>query len=798
MLAPCRSSSPRHPRSIWAVTLAVSVILRATVASAQIGWADRVDTFLGTSPSVSVPLVSADASGNVTAVWSQLTSTGQEVVRAARFVRAAGAWSGSIDLSSAGTLQSAGFPDLALNDAGDGMAVWMQGPGAVRAAAYAAATGSWSPAMDVSPSGAGPVVAIAANGDAVALWTGPAGAGTVIKAARYSAALGSWSAETDISGPNASAPRVAVDPAGAVVAVWLRSDGAQTTVQSARTAGAVWGSVVDLSAAGQSVGSPHLTIAASGDVFAIWPLFIDSTTAVVQAARYPAGDASWGQAVDVSAAGQEASDPQIAADPAGNAVAVWKLDGRIQSASYRAATGAWSRALDLAIVGQFVSRPAIGVDHAGNASAVWYVGGTYTLQTARRTAAGEWTTTILPVNRALDARVAVDPFGNATVIWRRLDLSLTMTVLTTQWRATPVAPAITEAVPGNGTLTLAVTTPPAELGFANTNYEYSIDDGASWTARSPASADPLIAVTGLANGVTRAVRVRGVNVAGPGAPSAPVACTPDVAPRAPTGLVAVSIVGRLVTLRWAPAADSVPPSGYVVEGGVLPGQVLATLPTGGTAPTFTFSAPSGAFYVRLHAIAGVERSGPSNEIRIGVNVAAPPSAPAGLLGVADGAVLSLVWQPTHEGGAATGFVLDVSGALSGSLVLPAGDRFAYPAVPPGTYHLAVRAVNGAGSSAPSNSVTLTFPGSCVPPAAPSTFSAAASGRTIFASWTPPAAGTAATGYVLIVAGALSGSFSTTGLALSGAVAPGSYTLTAVAANACGISPGTAPQTVIVH
>jgi hypothetical protein len=532
-------------------------------------------------------------------------------------------------------------------------------------------------------------------------------------------------------------------------------------------------------------------------VLAIWTQGT-GTAMTVQAARDATGAGAWTAAVNLSAAGPDASDPQIAADPAGNAVAIWKLAGRIQSASYSAGGGNWTGAIDLATVGDVVSRPQIGLDQAGNATAVWYVGGMYTLQTGRRTAAGAWSTTTLQVNRALDPRVAVDPAGNATVIWRRLDLSLTMSVLSTRWRATPVAPAITEAVPGNGTLTITVTAPQADAGFANTNYEFSLDDGATWTPRAPASPVSPLVITGLANGVTLTVRLRGVNVAGPGAPSAPVSRTPDVAPRAPTGLVAASIAGNVVTLRWVPAADSVPPTGYVVEGGVFPAQVLASLPTGSTAPTFTFAAPSGAFHVRLHAVAGVHRSGPSNEIRIGVNVAAPPSAPTGLLGVADGAALSLVWQATHEAGAATGYVLDVSGALSGSLPLPVTDRFTYPAVPPGTYHLAVRAVNGAGSSAPSNSVTLTFPGACVPPAAPSTFSAAVSGRTIFASWTPPAAGAAATGYVLIVTGALSGSFSTTGLALSGGVGPGSYTLTTVAANGCGISPSTAPQTVIVH
>lgn len=774
--------------------LAGSLLLSITAARAQTGWTDRVDTFLATSPSVSVPLISGDASGNVIAVWSQLTASGQEVVKAARFVKSADAWASANDLSSAGTSQSAGFPSLAVNVAGDAMVVWQQGMSVVRAARYSAALDLWSPAIDLSPWGISPVVALAASGDAVALWTG---ANAVVKAARYSAALDSWTPETDVSGPNAHSARVAVGPAGEAVALWLRSDGVHTMVQTARApAGNVWGSAVDLSAAGQSAASPQVAVAASGLVMAIWTRG-SGTAATVQAVRGAMDTGAWSPVVDISAAGG-ALDPQIAVDPSGNAVAVWRFDSRIQAASYSASTNHWSAALDLADVGQVVSRPHVGLDDAGHASAVWYVGGMYTLQTARRTSTGVWSTTVLPVNRAMDARVAVDPVGNATVVWRRLDLSLTLTVLSTRWRAAPEAPRITEAVPGNGTLTLAVTTPPAETGFANVNYEYSIDDGTTWAARSPASPSSPLVLSGLVNGTTLTVRLRGVNVAGAGAASAPVSRTPALAPAAPVGLVATSIAGNIVSLRWAPPVDSVPPSGYVVEGGLLPAQVLASVPTGSTAPTFTFTAPTGAFYVRLHAVAGAARSGPSNEIRIGVNLAAPPSAPTGLLGVADGSALTLVWQETFEGGAATSFVLDVSGALSGSLVLPRSDRFAYPAVPPGTYHLAVRALNAAGSSPRSPAVTLTFPGACAPPATPSAFSAAVSGHAIFASWTPAAAGAAATGYLLMVTGDLTGTFPTATLSLSGAVAPGSYTLRVLAVNACGASPATEAQTVIVH
>ena len=47
--------------------------------------------------------------------------------------------------------------------------------------------------------------------------------------------------------------------------------------------------------------------------------------------------------------------------------------------------------------------------------------------------------------------------------------------------------------------------------------------------------------------------------------------------------------------------------------------VAASLPTGSATPTFTVTAPSGAFYVRIHATGLGGRSPASNEIRIFVN-----------------------------------------------------------------------------------------------------------------------------------------------------------------------------------
>lgn len=266
----------------------------------------------------------------------------------------------------------------------------------------------------------------------------------------------------------------------------------------------------------------------------------------------------------------------------------------------------------------------------------------------------------------------------------------------------------------------------------------------------------------------------------------------------PAGLVAHSIVGNVVTLRWTIAAAGPAPTGFVLEGGVTPGEVLGSFPTGSAVPTYTFTAPTGSFYIRLHALNGTERSAASNEIRIHVNAPAPPSAPAHLLGLVNGSTLALAWTNTYAGGAPTSLVLDVTGSIATSIALGVSDGFDFAGVPDGTYTLSLRAQNGSGSSAASNAVTLTFPGSCTgPPLAPANVLAYRMGNTIYVDWSPAASGPAPTGYVLNVTGSFEGAFTTSGRAMSGTAGPGSYTLSVTATNACGASAASPAQTVVV-
>jgi YVTN family beta-propeller protein len=270
---------------------------------------------------------------------------------------------------------------------------------------------------------------------------------------------------------------------------------------------------------------------------------------------------------------------------------------------------------------------------------------------------------------------------------------------------------------------------------------------------------------------------------------------PFVAPEAPANLRA-TVTGSRVSLTWDAPATA--PSGYVLEGGVSPGEVLASIPVDATPAGSVFEAPTGAFYVRLHAWTGSGRSAASNEVQVFVNVPQAPSAPAGLLGLADDANLELSWQNGSMGGAPTSLVLDVTGALTTSLPLSVRETFSYAGVPPGTYTFTVRAVNGTGTSAASTPVTLTFPGACPgPPLAPTNVSVTRTGSQLSVSWDPPASGPAVASYILNVRGALTLSLPMATRSIGGAVSPGTYNLSVLAVNACGSGPETTPQSVTV-
>jgi hypothetical protein len=174
----------------------------------------------------------------------------------------------------------------------------------------------------------------------------------------------------------------------------------------------------DLSAVGQYGAQPEVALDPGGNAIAVWRRS-NGTNEIVQAAVRLAGGA-WQPAQDLSAIGADAFNPRVAVDAAGNALAVWERAGTVQAAA-RPAGGTWQAPQD---IGASTDRPDVALDPAGNAVAVWagHDGTNRVIRAAVRPAGAAWQPAqdlSAPGQNALGPGVAIDGGGNAVAVWRR-------------------------------------------------------------------------------------------------------------------------------------------------------------------------------------------------------------------------------------------------------------------------------------------------------------------------------------------------------------------------------------------
>jgi predicted phage tail protein len=104
----------------------------------------------------------------------------------------------------------------------------------------------------------------------------------------------------------------------------------------------------------------------------------------------------------------------------------------------------------------------------------------------------------------------------------------------------PSAPLIDDVIAGDGQLSVFFAPPSDDGGSAVTDYEYSFDNGETWT--SAASTVSPIVITGLSNGTSYTVMLRAVSSAGNGEASTAVAGTPsEDSGTLPTNLAATGV-----------------------------------------------------------------------------------------------------------------------------------------------------------------------------------------------------------------------------------------------------------------
>ena len=130
-------------------------------------------------------------------------------------------------------------------------------------------------------------------------------------------------------------------------------------------------------------------------------------------------------------------------------------------------------------------------------------------------------------------------------------------------RTVPPAPVLLSVSPGNRQATLTFTGPSSNGGAAITNYEYSVNDGITWSPRTPVSVASPAVISGLINGTTYRVRLRAINAAGSGAASEALLVQPRTGSTPPVQVSGVP-GDRQVRVVWRAPLDTggLPVLGY--------------------------------------------------------------------------------------------------------------------------------------------------------------------------------------------------------------------------------------------
>ena len=296
--------------------------------------------------------------------------------------------------------------------------------------------------------------------------------------------------------------------------------------------------------------------------------------------------------------------------------------------------------------------------------------------------------------------------------------------LTVSTAASATAPTISGITAGNGTLSVAFTAGESG-GKTISNYQYSTDNGSTFTAVSPASTNSPILISGLTNGTSYTVQIRALNSDDTtGSASAGVSSTPRTVPGAPTGLTVTPGNTQLTASFTAPASDggsAITNYEYSINGGtsftaVSPASTLTSITitglTNGTSYDVQVRALNAAGSGSATAsVSGTPRTTPSVTTGASSSVAAYSVSLAGNItntGGANATVRGFEYSTTSGFTTGTGTQVSASGDFGTGAFTNAVTNLASGSA----YYYRAFASNSAGISygAQSNFTTLTVPG----------------------------------------------------------------------------------------
>ncbi len=354
------------------------------------------------------------------------------------------AFSAAVNLSVSG--QNADSPQVAVGPDGATTITWSRPNGAgnyiIQARTRPAGSADFGTPVNLSADSrdaSEPQVAVGPDGATTITWRRYNDAGnSIVQAVTRPAGSATFSATVDlsVSGQDAHSPQVAVGPDGATTITWFRYNGDDYIVQAVTrpTGSAIFSATVDLSVSGQDADSPQVAVGPDGATTITWRRFNDAGNWIIQARTRPAGSVAFLDAVNLSASGQNAFDPQVAVGPGGATTITWSRPNGAGSSIIQAVTRPAGLAIFLDAVNlsessrdAFLPQVAVGPDGATTITWHRYDGTTEIIQAATRPAGSAAFS--VAVNLSLSAlgrsaslpQVAVGPDGATTITWRRSD-----------------------------------------------------------------------------------------------------------------------------------------------------------------------------------------------------------------------------------------------------------------------------------------------------------------------------------------------------------------------------------------
>ena len=343
------AASPRL--AVTRAGTAIAVWVRSGLVEAAVrppggewGPAETISNVLDSSQS---PRVSVDAAGNAYAVWARAFN-GDASIKA-RFRRAdTGLWDPPEDVPTGP--EPVYQPELAVSARGDAIFVWKLESGYLLSSFRSADDHVWAARQTIAPGGdiTGndyATVALDDDGNAVVVFEHRVGFNAGVVASTRPITTGQWSEWVPIGGGSNGSTALAFDPAGNATAVW-QGGGSQSIIQGAvLPPGGSWSTAETLSQ-GITHRWPAVAVAGVGTAVAVWQrttqppppppagLPLAGLEYAAQAAVRPPGGV-WQRFGDISLAGVAADYITVAADPAGNGIALWRRPGDfLQTAAY--------------------------------------------------------------------------------------------------------------------------------------------------------------------------------------------------------------------------------------------------------------------------------------------------------------------------------------------------------------------------------------------------------------------------------------------------------------------------------